>query len=88
MVVFTVLNTSFFPPTQSSTLPKFSFKLVQSLVSVLKLAFSAPSEGTPVLPHREAPKIPFSEVDHTSDALYEAPRISLESALIIEWVFL
>ena len=58
---------------------KFSFKIVWSLVKVLKLTDLASSVGTPVLPHREAPKIPFSEVPHTSDALYEAPRISLEN---------
>jgi len=38
----------------------------------------ASSVGTPVLPHRAAPKIPFSEVDHTSDALF-TPNKSLEN---------
>jgi len=63
---------------------KSSFKIAQSLVKVLKLTDLASSVGTPVLPHRAAPRIPFSEVDHTLDALYEAPRISLE----IEFIFL
>ena len=47
--------------------------------NVLKLTDLASSVGTPVLPHRAAPRIPFSEVDHTSDALFKAPRISLEN---------
>ena len=82
MVSLSLNSSSFSAPVKSS------FKLFKLLVKVLKLADLASSVGTPVLPHRAAPKIPFSEVDHTSDALYEAPRISLESALIIEWVFL
>ena len=58
---------------------KYAFKVAQSLVKVLKLTDLASLVGTPVLPHREAPKIPFSEVDHTSDALYELPKTSLEN---------
>ena len=58
---------------------KSSFKLFKSLCKVLKLTDLASSEGAPVFPHRAAPRIPFSELDHISDALYEAPKTSLEN---------
>ena len=45
---------------------------------VLKLASEASSVGTPVSPHRAAPKIPFSDVDHSSGALF-TPNKSLEN---------